>query len=157
MPCELILSSSPHPFAHEVSTFTAPSSPSDAVLAELATIRQGIHEIGTPWTGPTADVTHKLYNATFARLASTFSATKVVRDVRYGRAERNVLDVYLPPSELSSGAVLVYMHGGGFFAGDKSWTEHAYSNIGSYFASRGVVTVIANYRLVPHVKYPGGG
>ncbi|ORY57690.1 Alpha/Beta hydrolase protein [Leucosporidium creatinivorum] len=138
-------------------SMSAPPRLSEALTTELAAIRAGIYKIGTPWTGPTADATHELYNATFKRLASTFSATKVVRDVRYGPAERNLLDVYLPPSSVSSGAVLVYMHGGGFFAGDKSWTEHAYSNIGSYFASNGVVTVIANYRLVPYVQYPGGG
>lgn len=37
--------------------------------------------------------------------------------------------------------VLIYFHGGGFFAGDKNWSEDVYSNIGYYFASQGIVTV----------------
>ena len=31
-----------------------------------------------------------------------------------------------------------------------------YANVGYFFASHGIVTVLANHRLVPHVQYPGG-
>jgi hypothetical protein len=62
---------------------------------------------------------------------------------------------------------------GGFFAGDKAWTDTVYRNVGTprhrpgrtplirfaghYFASRGFLLVAMNYRLVPHAKYPAGG
>ena len=40
------------------------------------------------------------------------------RDVRYGEHERNVLDLYLAPSE-NPAPLVIYIHGGGFQAGDK--------------------------------------
>ncbi|GKZ74154.1 hypothetical protein AnigIFM60653_002023 [Aspergillus niger] len=70
----------------------------------------------------------------------------VVKDESYGPAERNRLDVYFPLEEKPGGyPVVLYVHGGGFFSGDKGWSE-----------KRGFVTVLANHQLVPHVVYPGG-
>ncbi|KAJ3932802.1 MAG: Alpha/Beta hydrolase protein [Lentinula lateritia] len=52
---------------------------------------------------------------------------------------------------------MIYVHGGSLVAGDKVWYKGSlYANIGDYFASYGIITVIVNYRLVPDVKYPGG-
>ena len=31
-----------------------------------------------------------------------------------------------------------------------------YANVGYYFAQQGIISVVANHQLVPHVKYPGG-
>jgi prenylcysteine alpha-carboxyl methylesterase len=81
---------------------------------------------------------------------------KVIRDERYGPSERNLLDVFVPQSDAGQKPVLLYIHGGGFFSGDKLWTENVYSNIGWFFAQHGIVTVVANHQLVPHVQYPGG-
>lgn len=72
----------------------------------------------------------------------------------------------------------MYIHGGGFFSGDKAWSEkvwgthrvkhvtskdeadgrhsQCYANIGYHFAGQGIVTVVVNHQLVPHVQYPGG-
>lgn len=50
----------------------------------------------------------------------------------------------------------MYVHGGGFFSGDKLWTDKVYSNIGWFFAQHGIVTVVINHQLVPRVQYPGG-
>ncbi|KAJ3913270.1 Alpha/Beta hydrolase protein [Lentinula edodes] len=70
-----------------------------------------------------------------------------------------------PPSPSSSSPsspgynrpVMIYVHGGGLVAGDKVWYKGSlYANIGDYFASHGIITVIINYRLVPDVTYPGG-
>ncbi|KAL8279762.1 hypothetical protein RQP46_007857 [Phenoliferia psychrophenolica] len=136
---------------------SAQNTISNIVVDQLAVVKAGILSIGTTWTGPTADVTHDLYEDIFARLGPTFSSTKVVRDVRYGPAERNVLDIYLPDVPKEGAPVVAYVHGGGFFGGDKQWSQHAYSNIGHCFASNGILAVIANYQLVPFVKYPRGG
>ncbi|KIK50422.1 hypothetical protein GYMLUDRAFT_461566, partial [Collybiopsis luxurians FD-317 M1] len=77
-----------------------------------------------------------------------------LENIQYGPHERNVLDLYLPKeSSASRPSVIVYSHGGGMVAGDKSMHE----NIGNYFASYGLIAVINNYRLVPGVTYPGGG
>ncbi|KAL3482148.1 Alpha/Beta hydrolase protein [Aspergillus californicus] len=82
----------------------------------------------------------------------------VIRDERYGPAERNLLDVFVPDGcpEGANRPVLMYVHGGGFFSGDKQWSEKVYSNIGWFFAQHGIVTVVVNHQLVPDVQYPGG-
>ncbi|KAI2829223.1 hypothetical protein CBS147343_8545 [Aspergillus niger] len=81
----------------------------------------------------------------------------VVKDESYGPAERNRLDVYFPLEEKPGGyPVVLYVHGGGFFSGDKGWSEKCWANVGFFFAQRGFVTVLANHQLVPHVVYPGG-
>ncbi|RDW68206.1 type B carboxylesterase [Coleophoma crateriformis] len=75
---------------------------------------------------------------------------------QYGPAERNQLDVYVPVSKQSNKPVLLFVHGGGFFSGDKAWSKKYWGNIGYFFAQHGIVTVVATHRLVPHVQYPGG-
>lgn len=80
----------------------------------------------------------------------------VFRNERYGPAERNFLDVFVPPGDEPNKPVLLYIHGGGFFSGDKLWSEKVYSNIGWFFAQHGIITVVANHQLVPDVQYPGG-
>ncbi|KAH8782319.1 Alpha/Beta hydrolase protein [Hyaloscypha sp. PMI_1271] len=80
----------------------------------------------------------------------------VIRDERYGPAERNRLDVFFPLSKEAERPVLLFVHGGGFFSGDKGWSEKCWANIGNFFARHGIVTVVANHQLVPHVRYPGG-
>ncbi|KAJ5401954.1 uncharacterized protein N7487_007850 [Penicillium crustosum] len=77
----------------------------------------------------------------------------VTRDHRYGPAERNVLDVYFAPEISETGSpVLAFFHGGGFFSGDKQWSEKYWGNIGNYFAQQGIIVVIANHQLVPYSK-----
>jgi prenylcysteine alpha-carboxyl methylesterase len=80
----------------------------------------------------------------------------VIRNERYGPHERNFLDVFVPQDGAENKPVMMYVHGGGFFAGDKMWTEKVYSNIGWFFAQHGIVTVVVNHRLVPHAQYPDG-
>ncbi|PVH74231.1 alpha/beta-hydrolase [Cadophora sp. DSE1049] len=80
----------------------------------------------------------------------------VIRDERYGPAERNLLDVFFPLGDRADNPVLIFVHGGGFFSGDKGWSEKCWANIGNFFARHGTVVVIVNHQLVPHVQYPGG-
>ncbi|PYI00614.1 alpha/beta-hydrolase [Aspergillus sclerotiicarbonarius CBS 121057] len=84
----------------------------------------------------------------------------VIRDQRYGPHARNTLDIFIPSNANTDNApshpVLVYVHGGGFFSGDKQWSEQVYSNIGCFFSQHDIITVIINHRLVPDVQYPGG-
>jgi prenylcysteine alpha-carboxyl methylesterase len=51
------------------------------------------------------------------------SDIRVKKDETYGPAERNRLDVYVPRGDGKERTVLVYVHGGGFFSGDKAWSE----------------------------------
>jgi acetyl esterase/lipase len=71
-------------------------------------------------------------------------------DIPYADGKRMKLDVY-QPAELSGPApVVMFIYGGAWRAGDKFEYEFA----GRAFAAAGYVTVIADYRLYPEVKYP---
>ena len=76
----------------------------------------------------------------------------VQRDLAYGSAERQQADVYLPsqPPEGQSAPLAVFFYGGSWSSGQRS----DYRFVGEALASRGVVTVVADYRLSPQVRYP---
>lgn len=82
----------------------------------------------------------------------------VVRDVVYGPHERNRLDVFTSANDgASNRPLLVFVHGGGFLAGDKH-TEGSpfYSNIGQWAVSNGFNAVTITYRLAPQYQWPSG-
>ncbi|MSQ71969.1 MAG: alpha/beta hydrolase [Betaproteobacteria bacterium] len=77
-------------------------------------------------------------------------------NLAYGSGPREKLDVYRPrppadpPVPRDGYPVVVFFYGG-------SWTSGArgdYRFIGEALASRGIVTVVADYRLYPEVRYP---
>ena len=75
----------------------------------------------------------------------------------YGSHSRQKLDVYLP-KEAENSTILVFFHGGGLVFGDKIIPVIpeglVYANLGAYYASRGLTTIIPNYR---RVNFQGGG
>ncbi|KZT20039.1 alpha/beta-hydrolase [Neolentinus lepideus HHB14362 ss-1] len=76
---------------------------------------------------------------------------------QYGPTERHQLDVYYPISTAAKAPILFFVYGGGFSMGNRIFPEPqslGYPCLGAFFARRGFVTVIADYRLVPHIKYP---
>lgn len=62
---------------------------------------------------------------------------------------RGLLDVY-QPAGAEEAPVVLFFHGGGLLAGDKSLAAH----LGQRLAREGFVTVSANYRLSPAVSHP---
>ncbi|CAI7663835.1 unnamed protein product [Penicillium glandicola] len=85
------------------------------------------------------------------------------KGLKYGPGERHRLDVYWPGTvDISvedltpERPVVVYFHGGGFRAGDNDISEHMHGNIAKFFASRGMIGVLATYRLLPSARYPDG-
>jgi len=76
----------------------------------------------------------------------------VVADLAYGAHARHRLDVY--PVDGRGAPVVLFVHGGGFIAGDKNLAPPFYSNIGRYLASYGIVAVCMNYRLAPDGGWP---
>ena len=89
--------------------------------------------------------------------ALTPSDTYAVQEnIAYGPAARNRLDVYepragdsgLPPA--NGYPVVVFFYGGTWTSGSRA----DYRFIGEALASRGIVTIIADYRLYPEVRYP---
>jgi len=77
-------------------------------------------------------------------------ARRVAEGVRYGPADRQVLDVYAPSDGETPAPVVVFIYGGGWDSGRR----RDYGFVGHALAARGFVTVIPDYRLVPEVRYP---
>ena len=73
-------------------------------------------------------------------------------DIAYGDGPRRMLDVYRPAT-LAPGAkapVVVFFYGGSWRTGSKA----DYRFVADALTSHGIVTVIADYRLYPEVRYP---
>ena len=68
----------------------------------------------------------------------------------YGPDPRHKLDVYVTQGLNGPAPVLLFFYGGAWSSGDRS----QYLAFGQSFASKGIVTVVADYRLYPQVKYP---
>lgn len=77
-----------------------------------------------------------------------------VADIPYGEHPRQKLDVYR--ADRPYVPVLLFVHGGGFVAGDKASDPVFYGNVPRYFAHHGFMGVAMNYRLAPDVKWPAG-
>lgn len=79
-------------------------------------------------------------------------------DIAYGDHARHRLDLFVPEARPSNPApVVVYIHGGGFVAGERSpMPGLIYDNVPTFFARNGMVGVNATYRLAPDHKWPSG-
>src|SRR5688500_757131 len=75
-----------------------------------------------------------------------------IDDVPYGGHERQRLDLF--PVESTGAPVVLFVHGGGFVAGDKQVSQTFYANVGRYFAAHGIVGACMNYRLAPTGGWP---
>ena len=75
---------------------------------------------------------------------------RVARNVSFGPEARQKLDVYAPEGAAGPKPVIVFVYGGSWASGDKD----DYTFAGAALASRGFVTVIPDYRLVPGVRFP---
>ncbi|TAL38323.1 MAG: alpha/beta hydrolase [Phenylobacterium sp.] len=87
----------------------------------------------------------------FATLSPKDPASQVARGAAYGAGERQRLDVYAPRKGSQPAPVAVFFYGGSWDSGrrqDYNWAGRA-------LASRGFLTIVADYRLYPEVRYPG--
>jgi acetyl esterase/lipase len=73
-----------------------------------------------------------------------------VGGLAYGSHERQRLDVYLPAARPADAPVVVFFYGGSWRTGARG----DYLFVGEALASRGIVAVIADYRLYPEVRFP---
>ena len=83
---------------------------------------------------------------------STYSGTT---DVAYGAHSRQQLDIFRPnsahhPAPPSGYPVVVFFYGGSWNFGKRI----DYRFIGEALAARGILTIVADYRLYPEVRYP---
>jgi len=88
-------------------------------------------------------------------LNESFPLTSIVSNIVYGEATavtggqmRLYLDLYAPEDDSRTNrAVILLIHGGGFYKGDK--TDAPMATLAKRFARRGYVTISMNYRLMP--------
>ena len=86
-----------------------------------------------------------------------YQGVKVERDVKYGPADRHLLDVFTPETAAPARPVLIYIHGGGFIAGNKRAPGSPfYDNVMLWATKSGFVGVNATYRLAPAFPWPAG-
>jgi triacylglycerol lipase len=83
----------------------------------------------------------------------------ITRDIAYGPDARHRLDLFhapLPASRQPRKPVLVFVHGGGFVAGDRRMQGQPafYDNIALWAVRNGFVAVNITYRLAPANPYP---
>jgi acetyl esterase/lipase len=86
-----------------------------------------------------------------------YPGVKVERDVKYGPADRNLLDVFTPEPASGTRPVLIFVHGGGFVAGNKhNAGSPFYDNIMLWAVKNGFIGVNMTYRLAPQSPWPAG-
>lgn len=80
------------------------------------------------------------------------------RDHAYGPHARQTLDVFTSTeTRLRGGAdVVIFVHGGAFIRGRKSFNGEIYDNVAWWFARQGFVALNMEYRLAPEAQYPAG-
>ena len=87
-----------------------------------------------------------------------YADVKVERDIKYGPADRNLLDVFTPEAASTGRPVLIFIHGGGFTTGNKrsNFSNAFYDNIMLWAVKNGFVGVNMTYRLAPASPWPAG-
>jgi len=85
-----------------------------------------------------------------------YPGVRIERDVKYGAADRNLLDVFVPETAASARPVLIFVHGGAFTAGNKRGPNASpfYDNIMLWAVKNGFVGVNTTYRLAPQSPWP---
>jgi len=86
-----------------------------------------------------------LLNATVSRQGFTRDA-----DIAYGSDPRQKLDLYRPDKPRSDGKTVIFFYGGSWDSGSKN----GYLFVAQALASRGITTIIPDYRLYPEVRFP---
>lgn len=89
------------------------------------------------------------------------------RESSFGPHPKQKLDVYRAPDETATSPILIFLYGGGLIRGDKVSPNSpgglVYHNLGTFFAKRGITTIIPDYRKVNSPSgghdavYPSGG
>lgn len=75
----------------------------------------------------------------------SFENYELFKDIRYGEAERNIMDIYVPDSayENEHNGVILYIHGGSWTGGNKE----DMASKAKRFARKGYITASMNYTL----------
>jgi len=135
-----------------VAVVLALAAPASAQVSLLSREVQGaMTATGMTWNHSLRPDLSQMREA-FAALhaAAPKDGVVVTKDVAYGPHPRNMLDVYKPSRSASPTPVVIFVHGGAYVGGDKSY----YANVTTWFARQSVLGVNATYRLAPQAKWP---
>jgi triacylglycerol lipase len=120
--------------------------------AEICT---AIEKLGTELTPALIEGSRALFADRVPRPAPELC--RVERDIFYGKHARHRLDVFRPVQDGAPRMVIVFVHGGGFVAGDKGAPQAPfYNNVGVWAVQHGLIGVTMNYRLAPDAPWPAG-
>ncbi|WP_198410492.1 alpha/beta hydrolase [Mycetocola zhujimingii] len=88
----------------------------------------------------------------FLPFATRRRDVRLIRNISYGDAGRqNLLDVYASTSGRTGSGVFIFLHGGGFRSGHKSFESRVLLN---NLASEGWLCISANYRVGRSASFP---
>ncbi len=77
--------------------------------------------------------------------------TRVERDLAYGAAPAQRLDVYLPKGAVTAAPVIFMVHGGAWLFGDKASARFVANKVARWLP-KGFILISVNYRLVPRAN-----
>jgi acetyl esterase/lipase len=126
-----------------------------------ATLRQRFAQIGPVWGSDInahRDLVIDAYAPLVAAARDSGESFEAARDIAYGSHERQRLDVFASQQTRREGHadVVLFVHGGAFLRGSKSFNGLIYDNVSRWFARRGCVALNVEYRLAPGAPYPAG-
>ncbi len=120
----------------------------------MVEIGQSLRAIGEEFTPASIQATQKLFIP--LALTPATAGALVQRNLAYGPDPRHRLDVFHAPQSVSR-PVVMFVHGGGFAAGDKGGPDAPfYNNVGAWAVRSGFVGVTMTYRLAPGATWPAG-
>ena len=90
--------------------------------------------------------------------SQSYQGVRVSRDLSYGSSDSQRLDIFEPEAAgTSSRPVVIFVHGGGFVAGDKHRADSPfYDNVMLWAVNQGLIGVTVNHRLAPQNQWPSG-
>ncbi|PQV45010.1 alpha/beta hydrolase [Paraburkholderia sp. BL21I4N1] len=126
-----------------------------------APLRQRFAQIGPVWASDInahRDLVIDVYSPLVAAARDAGESFEAARDVPYGSHERQRLDVFVSEETRRKGNadVVLFVHGGAFLRGSKSFNGLIYDNVSRWFARQGCVALNVEYRLAPEASYPAG-
>ncbi|HUN75183.1 MAG TPA: alpha/beta hydrolase [Steroidobacteraceae bacterium] len=125
---------------------------------DLKEVSRRVRALGTEISPEAIQGTAAVYAPFHER--EPYASVSVVRDASYGAHERHRLDVFRPvpaPGGSRPAPVLMFVHGGGFVAGDKRMPGSPYSdNVALWAVRQGLIGVNITYRLAPQFPWPAG-
>jgi len=132
-----------------------------ATLVSAAWAQQGPMSEEMAWRlvelGPVVDLPNTAEIYAPLQENEPYQGVRIERDVKYGAADRNLLDVFMPETASLARPVLIFVHGGAFVAGDKHTPGSPfYDNIMLWAVKNGFVGVNMTYRLAPQAVWPAG-